>query len=57
MRETIYRVAVIPGDGIGKEVVPSAQGVSSATTSTVVVTSVAILVSDYFITAFWGFQI
>ena len=27
MRETIYRVAVIPGDGIGKEVVPSAQGV------------------------------
>lgn len=41
----------------GYTAVPSAQGVSSATTSTVVVTSVAILVSDYFITAFWGFQI
>ena len=27
MTETVYQVAVIPGDGIGKEVVPSAQGV------------------------------
>jgi phospholipid/cholesterol/gamma-HCH transport system permease protein len=32
----------------------SAAGVSAATTSTVVVSSVAILVVDYFITALWG---
>ena len=30
---------------------------SAATTSTVVVTSVAILIVDYFVTALWGFQI
>ncbi|HYD50857.1 MAG TPA: MlaE family lipid ABC transporter permease subunit [Terriglobales bacterium] len=33
---------------------PTAAGVSSATTSTVVVASVAIFISDYFITALWG---
>lgn len=33
---------------------PTAAGVSAATTSTVVVSSVAVLVSDYFITALWG---
>ncbi|MCP5042948.1 MAG: ABC transporter permease [bacterium] len=33
---------------------PNAAGVSSATTSTVVIASVAILFSDYFITALWG---
>ncbi len=33
---------------------PIAAGVSAATTSTVVVGSVAILVFDYFITALWG---
>lgn len=33
---------------------PSAAGVSSATTSTVVVGSVTILIVDYFITALWG---
>lgn len=33
---------------------PTAAGVSAATTSTVVVASVAILISDYFITALWG---
>jgi phospholipid/cholesterol/gamma-HCH transport system permease protein len=33
---------------------PTAEGVSAATTSTVVVASVAILVFDYFITALWG---
>lgn len=33
---------------------PTAAGVSAATTSTVVVSSVAILISDYFITALWG---
>jgi phospholipid/cholesterol/gamma-HCH transport system permease protein len=32
----------------------NAAGVSRATTSTVVTTSVWILVSDYFITALWG---
>lgn len=33
---------------------PNAAGVSRATTSTVVIASVAILFSDYFITALWG---
>ena len=33
---------------------PTSAGVSSATTSTVVVASVSILISDYFITALWG---
>ena len=33
---------------------PTSAGVSSATTSTVVVSSVSILVVDYFITALWG---
>lgn len=33
---------------------PNAAGVSRATTSTVVVASVCILISDYFITALWG---
>ena len=36
---------------------PTAAGVSAATTSTVVITSVAVLISDYFVTALWGFQI
>jgi len=36
---------------------PTAAGVSAATTSTVVLTSVAILISDYFVTALWGFEI
>jgi phospholipid/cholesterol/gamma-HCH transport system permease protein len=36
---------------------PNAEGVSRATTSTVVFTSVAILISDYFVTALWGFSI
>ncbi|MFM8411085.1 MAG: MlaE family lipid ABC transporter permease subunit [Alphaproteobacteria bacterium] len=36
---------------------PNAAGVSAATTSTVVVTSVAILIVDYFVTALWGFEI
>ena len=36
---------------------PNAAGVSAATTSTVVLTSVAILITDYFITALWGFRI
>lgn len=34
---------------------PTARGVSSATTQTVVVASVAVLIFDYFITALWGF--
>jgi len=34
---------------------PTSAGVSSATTSTVVIASVSILISDYFITALWGF--
>lgn len=34
----------------------TAEGVSKATTSTVVFSSVAILISDYFVTALWGFQ-
>jgi phospholipid/cholesterol/gamma-HCH transport system permease protein len=33
---------------------PTSEGVSSATTSTVVVASVAILIADYFFTALWG---
>ena len=33
---------------------PTSAGVSAATTSTVVVASVAILIFDYFITALWG---
>ena len=33
---------------------PNAAGVSRATTSTVVIASVSILFSDYFITALWG---
>ena len=36
---------------------PTAAGVSAATTSTVVITSVAILIGDYFVTALWGFEI
>jgi len=38
----------------GYAAAPTAAGVSAATTSTVVVTSVAILISDYFVTALWG---
>ena len=34
---------------------PTSAGVSAATTSTVVIASVSILISDYFITALWGF--
>ncbi|RMD85410.1 MAG: ABC transporter permease [Candidatus Dadabacteria bacterium] len=33
---------------------PTAEGVSAATTSTVVIASVAVLIFDYFITALWG---
>lgn len=33
---------------------PTSEGVSSATTSTVVIASVSILIFDYFITALWG---
>ncbi|MFQ5479312.1 MAG: MlaE family lipid ABC transporter permease subunit [Candidatus Binatia bacterium] len=33
---------------------PTSAGVSAATTSTVVISSVSILISDYFITALWG---
>jgi phospholipid/cholesterol/gamma-HCH transport system permease protein len=33
---------------------PTSEGVSSATTSTVVIASVAILIADYFFTALWG---
>jgi phospholipid/cholesterol/gamma-HCH transport system permease protein len=33
---------------------PTAAGVSAATTSTVVLSSVAVLVFDYVITALWG---
>jgi phospholipid/cholesterol/gamma-HCH transport system permease protein len=36
---------------------PTAAGVSAATTSTVVISSVAILIGDYFVTALWGFEI
>lgn len=38
----------------GYNAVPTSAGVSRATTSTVVTASVAILISDYFITALWG---
>jgi phospholipid/cholesterol/gamma-HCH transport system permease protein len=38
----------------GYTCVPTSAGVSDATTSTVVVASVSILVFDYFITALWG---
>ncbi len=38
----------------GYRAAPSAAGVSAATTSTVVVSSVAILVLDYAVTALWG---
>ncbi len=41
----------------GYHAAPTAAGVSSATTSTVVVTSVAVLIGDYFVTALWGFRI
>lgn len=41
----------------GYHATPTAAGVSAATTSTVVVTSVAVLIGDYFLTALWGFQI
>ena len=33
---------------------PTSAGVSAATTSTVVVASVSVLIFDYFITALWG---
>ena len=33
---------------------PTSAGVSQATTTTVVVASVSILITDYFITALWG---
>jgi phospholipid/cholesterol/gamma-HCH transport system permease protein len=33
---------------------PTSEGVSSATTSTVVIASVSVLIFDYFITALWG---
>ena len=33
---------------------PTSEGVSAATTSTVVVASVSVLIFDYFITALWG---
>jgi phospholipid/cholesterol/gamma-HCH transport system permease protein len=36
---------------------PTSAGVSAATTSTVVITSVAILITDYAVTALWGFEI
>jgi phospholipid/cholesterol/gamma-HCH transport system permease protein len=38
----------------GYTTAPTSAGVSSATTSTVVIASVSILVFDYFITALWG---
>ncbi len=38
----------------GHTTVPTSAGVAAATTSTVVVASVSILVFDYFITALWG---
>ena len=38
----------------GYTAAPNAEGVSRATTSTVVVASVTILIFDYFITALWG---
>jgi phospholipid/cholesterol/gamma-HCH transport system permease protein len=41
----------------GYHATPTSAGVSAATTSTVVITSVAILVADYLVTALWGFEI
>jgi len=41
----------------GYNAAPTSAGVSAATTSTVVITSVAILITDYFVTALWGFEI
>lgn len=38
----------------GYTTAPTSAGVSSATTSTVVTTSVSILICDYFVTALWG---
>jgi phospholipid/cholesterol/gamma-HCH transport system permease protein len=38
----------------GYRCTPTSAGVSAATTSTVVIASVSILISDYFITALWG---
>lgn len=38
----------------GYHATPTSAGVSSATTSTVVVASVSILIFDYFVTALWG---
>jgi len=38
----------------GYKAAPTSAGVSAATTSTVVIASVAILISDYVITALWG---
>lgn len=40
---------------LGYESEPTSAGVSAATTSTVVIASVSILLSDYVITALWGF--
>jgi phospholipid/cholesterol/gamma-HCH transport system permease protein len=39
----------------GFTAVPTSAGVSSAATSTVVIASLATLISDYFITALWGY--
>ena len=33
---------------------PTAEGVSSATTTSVVIASLCILLADYVVTAFWG---
>jgi phospholipid/cholesterol/gamma-HCH transport system permease protein len=38
----------------GYHATPTSAGVSAATTSTVVVASVSILIFDYFVTALWG---
>ncbi len=38
----------------GYNAIPTSAGVSAATTSTVVVASVSILIFDYFVTALWG---
>jgi phospholipid/cholesterol/gamma-HCH transport system permease protein len=38
----------------GYNATPTSAGVSAATTSTVVVASVSILIFDYFVTALWG---
>lgn len=40
----------------GYNAAPTSAGVSAATTSTVVVASVSILIFDYFVTALWGVQ-